>query len=94
MRGVTLWGLFALTLGFLACASAPAPVDRHFRLEAPEPASVLTAPSILGTLVIDRPRGDALLAQRPIVYRRHADASELAQYPYALWADAPTTLVQ
>jgi ABC-type uncharacterized transport system auxiliary subunit len=94
MRDATLWGLFVLILGSLACAGAPAPVDRHFRLEAPVPTAVLPAPSIAGTLVIDRPRGDALLAQRPIVYRRHPGASELAQYPYALWADAPTTLVQ
>lgn len=76
------------------CAGGVSPPDRHYRVEAPKPAAPLAKPLFPGTLVIQVPRSDAVLAGRPLVYRESRDALELHRRPYALWSDTPTRMLQ
>lgn len=87
--------LLALALaGPGGCLGGRAPERRHFRLVVPEPAAVAASVLLPGTLAVERPRTDALLAERSLVFRPSPASSELRQYPYTSWTDAPADLVQ
>ncbi len=91
LRRIALALAFATGLG--ACASGPAPRDRFFRLELPEPCASFAEPVYPGTLVVRRPRADALTSERNLLYRS-GDSSEVGQQAYHYWSDHPTALVR
>jgi ABC-type uncharacterized transport system auxiliary subunit len=80
-------------LWLCACASAPAPEDRYFRLIAPE-LEARAEPRLEGSLLVKRFSGDGLLAQRAVAYADSAAPQALFQYHYQSWSDPPTALLQ
>lgn len=90
----------ALALGLLtlaACApggSVAVPVDRFYRLDPPPVATALPSPVIDGPLVVDIPESEGMTNERPILYANAAAPTEVRQYSYQYWVDAPTRLVQ
>ncbi len=93
-RGVAV--SFALAAALLpgGCRSGPAPADRHYRLEASAPAAPLATPVLSGTLVVERPRSDALTGERRILYRAAPDSAKVSRHAYSLWVDSPTSMIQ
>ncbi len=92
------WISIAIAIAWLAatlgCAGSAAPPVRTFRLVVAPPDAATAAPLLPGTLVVDRPRTDSLLAERAVLLRPTADSPELRQYVYSRWSDAPAALVQ
>ena len=93
MRRPTLLLLLALAAGPGACASGPAPKDHFYRLELPEPCRRFTAPAFPGTLMVRRPRADALTSERNLLYRS-GDSPEVGRHAYHFWSDHPTALLR
>jgi ABC-type uncharacterized transport system auxiliary subunit len=89
--GAALWLVaWALT----GCFGGSSPARRHFRLEVPHAAAARDTALLPGTLLVERPRTDALLAERAFVWRPSPESVELRQYAYTSWIDAPASLVQ
>lgn len=89
----SLAALLAL-IGGVSCASGPAQRDHFYRLEVPTPATLRAQPVLTGVVEIDRPRGDNLVRERPILHSQGAGAAEVTPYSYHLWVDSPTLMVQ
>jgi ABC-type uncharacterized transport system auxiliary subunit len=90
-----VWSLIvAVALAAGGCLGGSSPVRRVFRLEVPAAPAVRDAALLPGTLLVELPRTDAVLAQRDLVFRPSPESSELRQYPYTRWSDAPAALVQ
>lgn len=88
--------LAALLPGLLAlgCVAGPSPVDRVYRLPVPPPQQSRPAPLLPGTLEVERPTGDHLTRERAILSAQEDRSTEVRPYPYDLWSDSPTLLVQ
>ena len=86
-----LCGILALCLA--GCFGGSAPRDHFYRLEAGA-ARALGAPSLDGTLEVDRPRSDAITGERLMLFRRQASPLEIDRHRYHQWAEAPRTMVQ
>lgn len=80
---LVLWG----------CASGPAPIDHHYRIEVAAPETP-AAKRLNGVLQVDRLRADALAAERDVLYQKGSDRSEIRQYTYHRWSDSPVILLQ
>lgn len=78
----------------LGCVAGPAPVDRVYRLPVPPPEQSRPAPLLPGTLEVERPTGDHLTRERAILSAQAGRSTEVRPYPYDLWSDSPTLLVQ
>lgn len=91
-RGGAAW-LTALLVAS-ACAGDPAPTWRYFRLELPPATGSRDAALLPGTLVVERPRTEAALNERALVYRTEGNAVELHRYAYTRWTDPPPQAVQ
>ncbi len=95
-------GLIGLRLLFVAmsataligCAPGPGPRDYFYRLDVPEPAQHLVPPPLNGTMLVARPRADALTGERHLLYRENGDASQVRRHAYHRWVESPTTLLQ
>lgn len=91
-------GRLALAASVLAllplagCLGGPAPRDHFYRLQATPPAAPLAQPLLPGVVEVERPRGDALARERPIVYSE--GGVEVTPYGYQLWSDSPTLVIQ
>jgi cholesterol transport system auxiliary component len=85
--------LLLLGLALAGCVGGPAPRDHFYRLEAGEPAR-LAAPLFAGTLEVDRPRTDAVLRDRAILFRENEASNEVRRHSYHQWIDSPTLLLQ
>ena len=83
----------ALALMLWGCASGPAPIDHHYRIDAGVPDAP-AAKKLEGNLQIDRLRADALTGKRELLYKETANASTIHQHPYQRWSDPPTILLQ
>ena len=86
--------LLVVSLFWPGCRSAPAPVDRFYRIELPSPEAVRAMPAIDGVLLVDRLQVEALTGGRPLIYRASRDSVEILRRPYAVWSDAPTLMIQ
>jgi ABC-type uncharacterized transport system auxiliary subunit len=75
------------------CASGPAPIDHHYRIDAGIPDTP-AAKKLEGNLQIDRLRADALTGKRQLLYKESANSSKIHQHPYQRWSDPPTILLQ
>ncbi|MGH0036789.1 MAG: ABC-type transport auxiliary lipoprotein family protein [Myxococcota bacterium] len=93
-RWIALLLLATLAWATGGCLGGAAREVRTFRLTLPEPAESRAGVLLAGTLLVERPRTDALLNERALVFRASPDASELRQYAYTRWVDAPAVLVQ
>jgi ABC-type uncharacterized transport system auxiliary subunit len=82
-----------LSLTLWNCASGPAPIDHHYRIDAGVP-DASAAKKLEGNLQVDRLRTDALIGQRQLLYKETAGASEIRQHPYQRWSDPPAILLQ
>lgn len=82
-----------LTLGWLGCASKPAPPDHFYRIEVATPAA-LASPSLPGVLEVDRLRVEAIAQGRRILYRDASASNAIGQHSYHYWVDPPGVMVQ
>jgi ABC-type uncharacterized transport system auxiliary subunit len=76
------------------CFSGPAPPDRFYRLEIPDPAAPLEVPRLRGRLLVDSIRGDAMTLERQMIYRDASDPSQVRRLGYDHWVDPPPVMVQ
>ncbi|MDX2221348.1 MAG: ABC-type transport auxiliary lipoprotein family protein [Rhodospirillaceae bacterium] len=75
-----------------ACAADPVPLDTYYRLQPtmtypPRPGGPLP-----GTAEVAPLRGEGIINSRAILYR--ISASELRQYTYHFWTEAPAAMLQ
>ena len=75
------------------CVAGKTPADRIYRLEPALPEARFERPPLAGTLEVDRLAGDSLTRARYVLYAR-PDSNEVKPYPYDLWSDSPTLLLQ
>lgn len=78
---------------FAACAGAPAPIDRFYRVEGGDP-STANGTTLHGTLHVDPLRTDGLVGQRRFLYRPHEGSAEIRQHNYHRWSDPPSIALQ
>jgi len=76
------------------CLSGPAPSDRFYRLEIPDPVARLEVPRLRGRLLVDSLRGDAMVLERLMIYRDASDPSQVKRQRYDHWTDPPPVMVQ
>ena len=88
-RGFLATALLALW----GCASGPAPIDHHYRIEVRAPSQP-AAQRLPGTLQVDRLHADALAGERHILYRRSGEQSEIHKHPYHHWSDPAEIFIQ
>lgn len=84
----------AATMIQAGCLSGPAPPDRFYRLEIPDPDTPLQTPRLRGRLLVDSIRGDAMTLERAMIYRDANDPSQVKRRRYDYWADPPPVMVQ
>jgi ABC-type uncharacterized transport system auxiliary subunit len=80
--------MFALA----ACSSDPVPRDTFYRLGAPAPVPARAGGPIRGTIEVPAFRAAGIVNERAILYRD--GPSQLAQYSYHDWVEAPGVMVQ
>lgn len=90
MRAARLSIVVAFTLLTCACATAPTPNDRFYRLELPQ-AAAATAP-FDRVVVVNAFEAYGAVAERPLLYRQDASPA-LTQYHYHLWAEPPAQML-
>lgn len=76
-----------------ACVQPEVPPDRFYRI-VPPPPQPLAAPLLRGTLEVDRPAANGLVANRAIVYADSARPNELEAYSYRFWAEPPALMLR
>lgn len=86
----------SLMVGLLtACAAQPpVPQDRYYRLQAVVAAAPTGAPTLPGTLEVERFSADGLTAGRPIVYMDAQNPNQLREYNYHFWTQPPTVMLR
>ena len=95
MRGAGVRLALAALAPLLACALEPAAQDRFYRIEVPAPPAVEgTTPVLAGTLLVRRPRSDALTGGARLVYRDTTGDPHVQRFAYQHWVESPTTMVQ
>lgn len=87
---VALGGLALLA----ACFGGAAPRDHFYRPASPQPSTALAKPVLPGTLEVERLRSDALTRERSILHVDSASSVQVDPYPYHLWIDTPTVMIQ
>jgi cholesterol transport system auxiliary component len=76
-----------------ACAQPPLPQDHFYRLDVAAPAP--GGQTLLkGVLEVDRLNADGLLGGRSLLYTEAGKESEIKEYHYHLWTEAPPSLIQ
>lgn len=86
--------LASCALAALAACHAPTVPDfTYYRLPPPQPPPA-AAPLSRQPLVVDAFGADGVYADQALVYALDAQAQQLRQYHYQLWADVPTRLLQ
>ena len=93
MRKTLQRTILALLLVGCQSATAPAPVDRFYRVAIAEPAMAGSV-SLPGTILVGRLDAGGLMRERPVVYSADDDALSLAQHEYDFWVEPPTRLLQ
>lgn len=87
--------LFVVTvLAVGGCLSGPAPTDQFYQLELPEPIHKFDTPPLNGTLQVTRPEANAVMGERPLLYRQNSQSTQVHRYTYHRWVDSPTILLQ
>lgn len=87
-----LFVVSVLTVG--GCLSGPAPTDQFYQLELPEPQHKFDTPPLNGTLQVTRPEANAVMGERPLLYRQNSLSTQVHRYAYHRWVDSPTILLQ
>jgi ABC-type uncharacterized transport system auxiliary subunit len=83
-----------LALAMVRCTPQQIPQDRFYRL-SPDLGTVPQIASPLpGSIVVDRPEADGLLAERAITYVVQDAPSTLQTFSYHLWAVPPAIMLQ
>lgn len=78
-------------LAVAGCSSAPVPTDTFYRLRPASPP-MRAGGALKGTAEVPPLRGEGIINERAILYR--VSGTELKQYSYHFWADAPPALFQ
>lgn len=80
-------------LGLAACASpAPPPADSYYRLNATTTAAQSTE-IYFDTLLVDLPRAQGMVTERPILYVDPDHPNQVQQYAYHYWESAPPQII-
>ncbi|MBX3700276.1 MAG: membrane integrity-associated transporter subunit PqiC [Dokdonella sp.] len=84
---------FVAVVALGACSAPTVPDFTWYRLPRPQPPPALTQPWA-GSVVVEDFAADGLYADQALVYALDADAQQLRQYHYQMWADPPTRMLQ
>jgi ABC-type uncharacterized transport system auxiliary subunit len=82
-----------IAVGWVGCASKPAPRDNFYRLSVAAPAR-LPSPPLAGALEVDRLRVEVIHQGRQMLYRDASLPNVIGQYSYHFWADPPGLMLQ
>ncbi|MEO8460240.1 MAG: ABC-type transport auxiliary lipoprotein family protein [Dokdonella sp.] len=87
-------GAFAACLALSACSVVSVPDYSYFRMPRAQALPASTLPWSSQPIVVSALVADGLYGDQPLVYALDAQARELRQYHYQLWADPPTRVIQ
>lgn len=90
--GLVLW--LGVAVSSAGCIASPAPRDHFYRLEVGPPGATLPRPALAGTLEVNRLSATALARERAMLRGESEHSTEVTPYPYSLWVDSPTLLLQ
>jgi ABC-type uncharacterized transport system auxiliary subunit len=82
-----------ILVGWLGCASGPAPRDHFYRVNVAASAP-LASPALPGVLEVDRLRVEAIAQGRRMLYRDASLPNVIGQHSYHFWADPPGVMLQ
>ncbi len=89
-RRALMLGVSAAALA--ACSSAPVPTDSYYRLTPSGAISPRGSGPLKGIAEVTPIRGEGVVNARALLFRK--STSQLQQYSYHFWADAPAAMLQ
>lgn len=82
----------AVGAALAACSADPVPLDTYYRLQPTMTYPARPGGPLSGTAEVAPLRGEGIINSRAILYR--ISASELRQYTYHFWSEAPAAMLQ